>query len=111
MPYYMYQASLTDQSWKALLAKPQDRAEAAAHIVEAHGGKLHSYFFAFGKIDVVVIVEYPNNNAAMAAALAIAGSGSVTGLKTTPLVPSSEAVGAMREAAAKADAYQPPSAT
>ncbi len=74
----------------------------------AHGGKLHNYFFAFGDNDVVVLMEAPDNEAVMATAVAVAGAGSVSGLKTTPLVSSSDAVDVFKAAAAKAGAYVPP---
>jgi uncharacterized protein with GYD domain len=108
MPYYMLQAKLTTESWQALLANPHDRAPVVAGIIEAHGGKLHDYFFAFGENDVVVLMEAPNNEAVMAAAVGVAGTGSVSGLKTTPLVSSSDAVDVFKAAAAKAGAYVPP---
>lgn len=108
MPYYMVQTRLTADSWKGLLDNPHDRAPAVAEIIKAHGGTLHNYFFAFGDNDVVLLLEAPNNEAVMAAVLAAAGSGSVTGLKTTPLIPSSDAVGVFKAAAAKAGAYSPP---
>jgi len=109
MPYYMLQARLTADSWKSLLDKPHDRAPAIAEFLKAHGGKLHNYFFAFGENDVIVLLEAPNNEAVMAAVVATAGSGSVTGLKTTPLISSGDAVGVFKAAAAKAGAYSPPS--
>jgi len=108
MPYYMLQARLTTDSWKALLDNPHDRAPVVAGIIEAHGGKLHNYFFAFGDSDVVALIESPDNEAVMAAAVAIAGAGSVGGLKTTPLVSSSDAVDVFKASAAKASAYVPP---
>jgi uncharacterized protein with GYD domain len=109
MPYYMLQARLTTDSWKALLNNPHDRAPLVAKVIEAHHGKLHNYFFAFGDNDVVALIEAPDNESVMAATLAFAGSGAVSGLKTTPLVPSSDAVDVFKASAAKAGAYIPPS--
>ena len=37
---------------------------------ESLGGKLHSFFLAFGDYDVVAIVELPGNDAAVAMGLA-----------------------------------------
>ena len=108
MPYYMLQARFTAESWKALLNNPHDRAPAVAKVVEANGGKLHNYFFAFGENDVVVLVEAPNNEAAMATAVAVAGTGSVSDFKTTPLVSSNDAVNIFKAAAVNAGAYVPP---
>ena len=108
MPYYMLQAKLTTKSWKALLDNPHDRGPVVAGIIEAHGGKLHNYFFAFGDNDVIALIESPDNEAVMAAAVAIAGAGSVSGLKTTPLISSGDAVDVFKASAAKASAYVPP---
>ena len=108
MTYYLLQARLTTDSWKALLDNPHDRAPVVAEVIKAHGGKLHNYFFAFGDHDVVVLVEAPDNDAIMAAAVAVAGAGSVSGLKTTPLVSSSDAVDVFKASAAKPGAYVPP---
>jgi GYD domain len=47
-------------------------------MVEALGGKLESFYFAFGDVDAYVTVELPDNEAATAVALAVNGSGGAT---------------------------------
>lgn len=110
MPYYMIRGSLSVESWKALVANPQDRSIPVAQLCEQHGCKLHNYFFALGEHDVVAIIEAPDDKTAMAFAMGVASSGAVSGIQTTVLVPASEAVEVMRKAGEVAGTYQPPSA-
>lgn len=108
MGWYMLSAKLTRESVQGLVAKPHDRKPVVAKLVESLGGKLHHYFFTFGEKDVVLIMEMPNNEAAMAVVLAAAATGSVTDAKTTLLTPSADAVKAMKKAHAAGKAYTPP---
>ncbi len=110
MAYYMIRASLSVESWKALVANPQDRSIPVAQLCEQHGCKLHNYFFALGEHDVVAIIEATDDKTAMAFAMGVVSSGAVSGIQTTVLVPASEAVEVMRKAGEVAGTYQPPSA-
>ncbi len=110
MAYYMIRASLSAESWKALVANPQDRSIPAAQLCEQHGSKLHSYFFALGEHDVVAIIEADDDKMIMAFNAAVASSGSVTSTQATALVTTSEVVEAMRKAGEVAGTYQPPAA-
>ena len=82
MAFYMIRGSFSTASWKALVAKPQDRSIAIGQLCEQHGCTLHHYFFALGEHDVVVIMEAPDDKTAMALAMAVAASGSVTAVQT-----------------------------
>jgi uncharacterized protein with GYD domain len=53
---------------------------------------------SFGEYDLVVVIEMPNNVAAAAFALAVAGGGSVKTVKTTPLLSLEEGVAALKKA-------------
>jgi uncharacterized protein with GYD domain len=103
---YLIRASYTPESWAAMMKTPQDRREAARGVIEAAGGKLASFDFALGGDDVVVIVDFPNNVSAAAAAIAITSSGALKSYTTTALMSPEEAVEAMRQAAAIT--YRPP---
>ena len=48
MPHFMIRWQFTDTSAKALVSKPHDRTGAATALIEGFGGKLHSYYIAFG---------------------------------------------------------------
>jgi uncharacterized protein with GYD domain len=108
MPYYLQRFKFGSASMKALIAKPKNRRDAAKKIIEAHGGKLHEYFLAFGGYDVVLIAEYPDNATATAISLTVGASGAFTGGETTPLITMDEAVKAMTKAGKAKAAYKPP---
>ena len=108
MSFYMFQFSYKDTALKVLVDHPQDRSEAAARVIEAHGGKLHSFFFAFGDYDGVAISEFPDNESVTAAVLTVAASGAVASIKTTVLITPEEAVGAMRRAGSVESGYAAP---
>jgi len=108
MPMYLFQGKFSPEAFKALIDRPHDRTEAARKVIEAAGGKLHQYFYAFGEYDVVVLMEYPDNAACAAASMAVAAGGAMSAGKTTVLMTSAEAQKAMAKANAAAKAYAPP---
>ena len=65
MAYYMIRASFSAETWKALVANPQDRSIPVAQLCEQHGCKLHNYFFALGEHDVIAITEAPDDKTAI----------------------------------------------
>src|SRR5437867_2865579 len=88
MPKYLLQASYTAEGSKGLLKDGGTKRVAAARtLVESLGGKLESVYFAFGNTDVIAIVDMPDNAAAAAASLTIAGSGALSGKITVLLTP------------------------
>ena len=108
MAWYMLRAKLTPPSVQGLVAKPHDRRAAVSKLVEALGGKLHQYFFCFGEHDVVLILELPGHDEAMALVMAAANTGSISDAETTVLVTSEDAVGAMKKAGEAGGSYVPP---
>ena len=75
------------------------------NMVEAMGGKLEAFYYAFGDSDAFVIVDAPDNATTAAISLAVNSSGAVT-LKTTPLLTPEE----IDQAAQKTVSYRPPGA-
>lgn len=108
MPYYLYQVSYKEEQYKALIAHPQDRSAQARKVIEAHGGTLHHFFFAFGEYDIVALSEFPDNESATAAALTVASTGAFSKFKTTVLLSSGEAEAAMRKAGSIQSGYTVP---
>lgn len=108
MPYYMTQWTYKDPVFKALLKEPQDRSEVVSKAIEAFGGKLHQFFFAYGEYDGVVICEFADNETAAAFLMTVGAGGAVSSLRTTILMTSEEAVRAMSRARDAASAYKPP---
>ena len=60
------------------------RAE-VKHAIEAVGGKMEAFYFAYGHIDAYVICDLPDPNAAVALSLAVNASGAVV-VNTVPLI-------------------------
>ena len=106
MPYYLTQASYTADSWAAQIKNPQDRAAQLGGMLESAGGKLHSFFYAFGDYDVVLISEAPDNATIAKILIAAAGAGAISNLSTTVLLTAEEGLEAIRGAGGAG--YQPP---
>jgi uncharacterized protein with GYD domain len=98
MPHYLIEVDYNAQGWAALVKQPQNRIEAVRPAVEKAGGKIEAAYYAFGKYDVVVIVEMPDNVSAAALAIAFAAGGALNAVKTTPLLTAQEAMEAMKKA-------------
>ena len=107
MAYYLVQAAYTAEACAALLKNPQDRQEVVRAVVEKMGGRLESFWFAFGEYDVVLICQMPDNVAAAAFSMTISAGGAAKAVKTTPLMTAEEGMEAMRKGAGAG--YRPPS--
>jgi uncharacterized protein with GYD domain len=102
MPQYLGRFSFSTDAVRALVQSPQDREGAAREVVEALGGRLLGFWFAFGEFDGVFVVELPDNATAASLAMIVGGSGAMTKFETTPLLGMDEAQEAMRKASAAA---------
>ena len=104
MGKYLFEATYSAQGAKGLA---RDGGSARREIVEAAitglGGKLESFYYAFGDVDAYVIAELPDNEAATALALAVNQSGAAS-VKTVVLM----SVKDVDKAAKKAVKYRPP---
>ena len=109
MPYYMAQVGYKDEQVKALISNPQNRAEEARKVIEAFGGKLHHFSFAFGESDLIIIAEAPDNESMAAIAMAVTGAGTASHFRTTVLLTMDEAVNAMKKAGSVVSGYKAPS--
>jgi uncharacterized protein with GYD domain len=104
MAKYMIQAAYTADGLKGLMKdKASGRRAMVTKAVEAAGGKVESIYYSFGKADVVLIVDLPDNSTAAAFALTASASGLVR-CTTTPLLTIEEADRAL----AKKVAYKAP---
>lgn len=106
MPLYMYRVGYTPESWATQTKKATDRQKAITPMVKNVGGRILSFYYAFGDDDVVVIAQMPDNKAAAGFAIAAAAGGALSHITTTPLMTVAEAMGAMRTA--KRARYAPP---
>jgi len=86
MPKFMFRASLSPEGVAGLLKEGGTaRHGVVRDAVEALGGRLEAFYFAFGDDDVVGIMELPDNETAAGFALETASSGRVS-VSTTVLI-------------------------
>src|SRR5687768_7875535 len=104
MAKYLLQVSYTAEGAKGLQKDDgTKRRKAAQGLVENVGGKLEAFYFAFGEVDVVAIVDLPDSVSAAAAAVVLATSGAVSNKTTVLLTPED-----MDQAVTKSASYTPP---
>jgi len=104
MAKYLVEARYTVEGAKGLAREGgSGRRAAAAKAIEGLGGKIESFYYAFGDVDAYVIFDAPDHVSAAALALAVSQSGSIN-LKTVVLMTPEE----MDQAGKKAVDYRPP---
>lgn len=86
MAKYLFEARYTPEGAKGVAKEGgTGRRAAIAKMAEGMGGKLESFYFAFGDVDAYVVVEMPDNVSAAAAALAV-NQGGAASVKTVVLI-------------------------
>ena len=95
MPLYLSKFSYTPETWARLIANPEDRRKAAQKYIEAVGGKLHGFWYAFGTHDGSNLWEAPDNVSMAAVALAISAGGALSSFETTVLLTVDETIDAL----------------
>ena len=106
MPKYMFKVSYSADGLRGLMRQgAEDRVAQIARLIEANGGSLESFHFAFGETDAYVINELPGDTTAAALALAVASAG-VGSVETVKLLTPAE----VDEARGIETGYQPPGA-
>jgi uncharacterized protein with GYD domain len=104
MAKYLIQANYVGEGIKGLLKEGgSSRRDAVEKLLASVGGKVESFYYAFGDTDALVIVDVPDNVTAAAVALTVGASGAVT-LKTTVLMTPEE----VDQATKKSPAYRAP---
>ena len=98
MPLYLSKFSYTPETWARLIAKPEDRRKAAESYIESVGGKLHGFWYGFGKHDGYTLWEAPDNVSMTAVALAIGSGGALSSLETTVILTVEETLDALGKA-------------
>ncbi|HEX9221478.1 MAG TPA: GYD domain-containing protein [Gemmatimonadaceae bacterium] len=106
MAMYLTRFSYTPETWARLIQNPEDRRKAARSYIESVGGKLHGFWYSFGKHDGVTLWEAPDNVSMAAVALAIGAGGAVSSYETTVLISVEELMESLKKA--KAVRYRPP---
>ncbi len=90
MPKYMVQGSYTAEGLNGLLKEGgSKRVEATRQAIEALGGTLEGFYFAFGADDFIVILDLPSDADMTALALDAQATGTVKS-RVTVLIPAAE---------------------
>jgi uncharacterized protein with GYD domain len=104
MPKFLIEASYTQDGVKGVQsAGGNSRRDAVAQVAESAGGKLESFYFAFGDHDAYVVVDLPDNESAAAVALTVNSSGGAS-VRTVVLLTPDE----VDAAAQRSVEYRPP---
>ena len=106
MPKFLIRATYTAEGARGLLKEGGTaRKTAVKKLVEAAGGSVEAFYFAYGADDAYIIADLPNTSAGLGISLAVNASGAVR-LSLTPLITPEEI-----DAAAKTSvAYRAPGA-
>jgi uncharacterized protein with GYD domain len=79
VPKFLFKASYSPEGAKGVAARGGSaRVEAIEKLFESNGGKLETFYFAFGDADVYAIGDLPDNQTAAAIAIAINADGRTT---------------------------------
>lgn len=104
MSKYFFTASYTVDGVKGLMREGgSKRRDAAAAAFESVGASMESFYYAFGKHDVVGIGEFPDAASAAAVSMLIQSTGAVK-IQMTPLMTPED----LDAAAAMTPSYRPP---
>ena len=106
MALYLTRFSYTPATWAKLIKNPEDRRAAAKQYIEAVGGKLQGFWYAFGDHDGYTLWEAPDNVSMAATALAIGAGGALSSMNTTVLMSVEDTVAALKKASSIK--YRPP---
>ena len=105
MPKYLFKASYSADGIKGVATEGGTaRSKVAAAVAKALGGKVESFYFAFGSTDAYVIADLPDTESAAALAMTVSGSGAV-GLETVVLITAAEMDAASKKTVS---GYKPP---
>jgi uncharacterized protein with GYD domain len=86
MPKYLWQVAYSSDGVKGVVKEGgTGRRAEAKNLVEALGGTMEAFYYAFGDADCIVIADLPDEEAAAAVALAVNADSRIS-LKTTVLL-------------------------
>ena len=76
MPKYLFEAKYTAEGAQGLAREGGTaRRDAVTKLVESLGGKVETWYYAFGDADIYAIADLPDSAAAVALTLAVNQSG------------------------------------
>jgi uncharacterized protein with GYD domain len=90
MPKFLVRATYTAEGAKGVLKDGgSGRRKAVENALASLGGKLEAFYFTFGDDDAILIIDLPDNEAALAIGMTVGASGAVRS-HTTVLIPIDE---------------------
>jgi len=88
MPKYLVEASYNIDGIKGLKSQGGSaRVAATKSLIEALGGTLESFYFAFGENDAFIVADMPDNATVAAVQMAVNGSGAIRSRTVVLLTP------------------------
>ena len=86
MPKYLWEVSYSTEGSRGLIKDGGTKRRAAVEkALSGIGGKLDAFYYAFGRHDLIAIVDFPNNISVAGASLAVTSTGAAT-IRTTVLL-------------------------
>jgi uncharacterized protein with GYD domain len=79
-----------------MVERPEDRRGVAREIIESVGGKLHGFWYAFGRHDGYTLWEAPDNVKMASVALALSSRGAIKSQETVVLLTVEETIEALK---------------
>lgn len=89
MPLFVSLVKFTEQGITTMKRQGISRSDTVQKNIESLGGKLLAAYYCLGEYDVVAVLEFPNNRAAMKASVLNASLGHIR-ITTMPAVPRNE---------------------
>ena len=104
MPKYLIQANYVGEGLKGLLKEGgSGRRAAVEKLFGSVGGRIETFYYAFGDTDLFIIADVPDNVSAAALSLTVNAAGAATA-RITVLLTAEE----IDAAAKKTPTYRPP---
>ncbi|WP_202308217.1 GYD domain-containing protein [Mesorhizobium sp. L-8-10] len=108
MPLFIITGCYSATAAKGMIDNPSDREEAARAIMEAAGGKQHSFYITTGETDWMVVAEFADGADLIPALLVVGASGAVSNVKTVRAYTGAEFKAAQEKANKIASSYRSP---
>lgn len=110
MPLFITYASYSQSGIQGLLSKPEDRTAAIQALLDKVGGRVVQLYMTTGSNDVVLVTEAPEGTDAVALAMAVASTGSISRAETVQAWTGAEFAAVAEKAAGLTGAYRQPGA-
>jgi uncharacterized protein with GYD domain len=95
---FLIKARYTPEGARGLMKEGGSARRATVEkLITGLGGKMESFYFAYGDVDAYVIADLPDATSGIAVSLTVSGSGAVS-LSTTPLITAEEIDAASKKA-------------